>query len=95
MRRILVIGLAIALSACDGNEAEPTVEEGASEPTAYIPETPVDKALVEIPPTERRDFQKAFACEVSRNQSGAIEVTPEYIADLRERLKADPSLAEC
>ena len=95
MRGILVIAMAIALSACGDNETEPTAEQSEPELPTYTPKTPVDKALLEIPPTERRDFQKAFACEVTRNQDGAIEVTPEYITDLRDRLKADPSLAEC
>lgn len=95
MRHIIVIGLAIALSACGDNEAVRVDEGEKPELTEYVPKTPVDKALVEIPPTERRDFQKAFACEVSRNQGEAIEVTPEYITGLRDRLKADPSLAEC
>ena len=95
MRRILVIGLAIALSACSDNEADQAAEREKPELPEYAPKTPVDKALVEIPPTERRNFQKAFACEVSRYQGNAIEVTPEYITGLRDRLKANPSLAEC
>lgn len=95
MRGILVIAMAIALSACGDQEAEPAAEQDNPTPAAYVPKTPVDKALVEIPPAERRDFQKALACEVGRNQGEAIEVTPEYIESLRARLKEDRSLAEC
>lgn len=99
MRNPSVLILAAILAGCgaqDDRGDAPTATDSPEAPAQYVPTTPVDKALVEIPPTERRAFQSALRCEVERNQEEeAIQITPEYIKDLQERLEQNPSLAEC
>ncbi|WP_298841740.1 hypothetical protein [uncultured Salinicola sp.] len=98
MRLPAILILAAALAGCgsqdgDGDAQSPTGTPAA--PAQYEPKTPVDKALVEIPPADRRSFQSALRCEIQRNQGDAIQITPEYIKGLQERLEQDPSLADC
>lgn len=93
MRLLLALPLALLITAC-GSEPEGAAGEERVNPP-LPPQSPVDIALTEIPPAERRNFQKAIMCEVQKNTGEAIDVTPEYIRDLRQRLSDDPSLAEC
>ena len=93
MRLLLALPLALLITAC-GGEPEGGISEEKENPP-LPPQTPVDIALTEIPPAERREFQKAIKCEVQRNVGEAIDVTPEYIRDLRQRVMDDPSIADC
>jgi len=98
VRNPSVLILAAILAGCgaqDDRGDAPTATDSPEAPAQYVPETPVDKALVEIPPAERRAFQSALRCEVERNQEEAIKITPEYIKGLQTRLEENPSLAEC
>ncbi len=93
MRFLLALPFALLVTACGSEPEGGSAEETMNPPLP--PQSPVDDALTEIPPAERRNFQKAIMCEVQRSTGEAIDVTPEYIRDLRQRLADDPSLAEC
>lgn len=84
--------IAIALlSSCGSEEGTDTVDN----PKNKIIQKPIDQALGRVDPEDRRTFQKAIACEVKRKNGEGIDITPQYIDDLRERLNEDPSLSEC
>jgi hypothetical protein len=93
VRRQALLTVALLLGACGGEKdgSSPDVPTEAALP----PQTPVDRELSEVPPKDRRAFQRALACEVGRSETGSIDVTPEYIDGLRDRLAEDPSIAEC
>tara|TARA_Y100001968_G_C18839550_1_gene472869 strand:- start:167 stop:448 length:282 start_codon:yes stop_codon:yes gene_type:complete len=93
VRFLLALPFALLVTACGSEPEGGSAEETMNPPLP--PQSPVDDALTEIPPAERRNFQKAIMCEVQRSTGEAIDVTPEYIRDLRQRLADDPSLAEC
>ena len=98
MRLPAILILAAALAGCGAQDGDADAQSSTNTPAApveYEPKTPVDRALVEIPPADRRSFQRALRCEIQRNQGDAIQITPEYIKDLQQRLKQDPSLADC
>ncbi len=103
--RLTSIGTAcaalLALAACGQSPENGTTPSPSPSPKAPAkPKTvnqPVEDAMMRIPPELRASYQKAFVCEVKREQarSRAIEVTPAYVDDLVRRLKAKPSIAEC
>lgn len=50
------------------------------------------KAMDEVPPELRNDFQKAFSCDAAKDAS---PMTPDRIRAITARLKADRSIANC
>ena len=103
MRMIMIGTLALTVLAggCDRFPEKPTKAPEKVAPKApQKPKTvnqPVEDAMMRIPPDLRANYQKAFICEVKREQarSKAIEVTPAYVDDLVRRLKERPSITEC
>lgn len=96
MKRIPLLLLPLLLAACGGTDEGQDSPQAQNVPEKTIPaQSPVDKALSAIPPEDRRDFQKAIMCEVKRNKETGIDITPEFISDLQDRVKKDPSLTEC
>lgn len=52
----------------------------------------ITKAMDEVPPELRNDFQKAFTCDAAKDSSA---MTAERIRAITARLKADRSIANC
>jgi len=96
------VAMVAALGGCDrlkGDQPAAKTEAPAKPAPKKNVNQPVEDALSQIPPTMRVTYQKAFACEVKRNNavkgSKAINVTPDYVRGLMERLKEKPGLADC
>lgn len=102
IRITAAIAMVAALGGCDRFKSEEPAAKTQA-PAKPAPKKninpPVEDALAQIPPAMRITYQKAFACEVKRNNavkdSKAINVTPDYVRDLMERLKEKPGLADC
>ena len=93
MRTVATLTCAFLLASCGAENAQDN--KGGPAPVELPEQTPVDAALSEVPPKDRRAFQKALSCEVRRNTGKAIDVNPAYIRDLKDRLKQDLTIADC
>lgn len=107
---MVAVAASFSLAGCDkikeltGKSDAPAAKPGASpaaKTEAPKPKVnqPIEDAMSQIPPELREPFQEALKCEVKRNQAKgetkAINITPEYIGNLLNRLKADASIAKC
>lgn len=98
--RVFALLAVCALAACGSGEEGKKLPDNsaaagkAAEKPKPKPNAPIEDALAKIPPELRNDFQSALQCEVKKSEK-AIQITPEYIADLFGRLKANPGIAKC
>ena len=92
LRRSCVIAFAIAVSSCGGTDND---DNSQSSVQAKRPPDPVDEAVFAIPPADRKTFRRALECEIARNKGPALDLNPEYLTELGQRLAEDPTLADC
>ncbi len=108
------IAIALLVSACSGAKDEPKPapkKETAAATKSKSPNAPMtpaevkafsdsfEKAMGDIPPELREDFQKVFNCEAAKNSKLPPEkqrnIDAKAVREITDALKKDRSIANC
>lgn len=104
---LMLATLVLPLAACGEKTPDKPKTQQAAKPAPAKPAGPVapltpaqvtqvresiSKAMDDVPPELRNDFQRLFTCETARDKA---PMTAERIRDMTARLKANRGLANC